>query len=97
MKKRGWKSEETLNRAKRELLERGIIQETRKGGFPNRAGLYAVTWLDIDDYTGLDFGPAGYERSAYLRSKPENRKSLATGIVATKGVIETVPVLERTR
>src|SRR5665647_1409235 len=35
MRPRGWKSEQTLHYAKRELLEAGLICETRKGARPN--------------------------------------------------------------
>src|SRR5688500_881599 len=52
MKKRGWKSEETLHKAKSQLLERGLIAETRKGARPNKAALYGLTWLALDDCNG---------------------------------------------
>ena len=47
MRRRGWKSKDTLRRALCELLEMGMIEMTRRGGLhcPN---LYAVTWLGID-------------------------------------------------
>lgn len=48
MRKRGWKSKDTLRRALTELLEAGMIEMTRQGGLhcPN---LYAFTWLAIDE------------------------------------------------
>lgn len=42
MKPRGWRSEETLASAKRELLELRLIVETRKGARPNKASLYGI-------------------------------------------------------
>lgn len=89
MKKRGWRSEETLNRAKQRLLEVQLIVETRKGARPNKASLYAVTWCDLDDCGGkLDIGRHAFPRGAYkLRDpapplKPMKNASLATERVA---------------
>jgi hypothetical protein len=48
MKGRGWKSSDTLNRAKRELIDSGLLFETRKGGFPNKCSLYGITWWKLD-------------------------------------------------
>ncbi len=67
MKPRGWRSEETLGKAKRELLDLRLIVETRKGARPNKASLYAVTWCDLDDCRGkLDISPAAFPRGSYL-------------------------------
>jgi hypothetical protein len=66
MKLRGWKSTHTLQNAKKELLNADLICETRKGARPNRASLYAVTWLALDDCNGkLDITPHGFNRGAY--------------------------------
>jgi hypothetical protein len=72
MKLRGWRSTHTLLNAKRELLDVGLIEETRKGARPNLASLYAVTWLALDDCKGkLDITTAGFYRSAYkTKDKP---------------------------
>ncbi|WP_036313689.1 hypothetical protein [Methylophaga thiooxydans] len=47
MKKRGWKSPDTLNKARKELLESGLIKVTRAGG-RHMASLYALTWRPIN-------------------------------------------------
>lgn len=66
MQLRGWKSTHTLLNSKKELLEARLIEETRKGARPNKASLYAVTWLALDDCNGkLDITPAGFHRGAY--------------------------------
>ena len=72
MKLRGWKSQHTLQKAKKELLDAELICETRKGARPNKASLYAVTWLDLDDCGGkLDISPRGFNRGAYrLKDHP---------------------------
>lgn len=66
MRVRGWRSEATLNKAKRELIELGLICETRKGARPNKCSLFAVTWLDLDYCGGkLDIGLSAFPRGAY--------------------------------
>jgi hypothetical protein len=71
MKPRGWRSEATLNKAKRELIELGLIEETRKGARPNKASLYAVTWCALDYCGGkLDISPKGFHRGAYKLRDP---------------------------
>lgn len=50
-KKRGWKSRETLDTARAELLHYGLIICTRHGGL-GRPSLYAVTWRRIHDCNG---------------------------------------------
>ena len=51
MKKRGWRSEATLNNALKELMYYGWIVCTRQGG-KHRASLYAVTFRAIDECGG---------------------------------------------
>ena len=66
MKLRGWKSEDTLSKAKRDLLEAGLIVETRKGARPNKCSLFALTWHALDECKGkLDISPQAFSRSAY--------------------------------
>ena len=51
----GFRSQETLNRAKKELISAGMIVETRTPRFLNPGGqcaLYALTWKNIDDCPG---------------------------------------------
>lgn len=69
--KRGWKSQDVVTRAKRELLEAGFIHETVMGHRPNKASWYAVTWHTLDRLSGYDVGSAEtFKRSAYRESKP---------------------------
>lgn len=71
MQPRGWRSEETLQKAKRELLDQGLIVETRKGARPNKASLYALTWCALDPCDGkLDLSPNAYPRGAYRLRDP---------------------------
>jgi hypothetical protein len=57
MRRRGWRSRETLEAARDEALHYGWIVLTRQGG-RNRCSLYAVTWQEIDECKGkLDVRP----------------------------------------
>ena len=50
--KHGFKSPGVLDRAKKQLLKKNLIMQTRPGYFQNpggRCALYAVTWLSIDE------------------------------------------------
>jgi hypothetical protein len=71
----GWRSNDTIVRARRELLELGLLLETRKGARPNRAAWYALTWQALDVTDGLDINPKLYRTGAY-REAPEQSASL---------------------
>lgn len=71
MKLRGWKSTHTLLSAKNELIEAGLIVETRKGSRPSKASLYAVTWYALDECGGkLEVTARGFPRGAYRLKDP---------------------------
>lgn len=64
MKEKGWRSKDTLYKARNQLIQAGMIVLTRQGG-KNIPSLYAVTWLGIDECNGkLDCAsrssPLGY-------------------------------------
>ncbi len=68
LKKRGWKSNGVITRAKRELLEAGFIFQTVQGHRPNKASWYAVTWQLLDKLPGYDPDTAKtFERGAYRK------------------------------
>ena len=53
MEKKGWKSKETLNNVRKELINQGFIELTRQGTLrPHSCSLYAVTWRGIDECNG---------------------------------------------
>ncbi len=71
MQERGWNSQTTLLKAKRELVKRGLIIETRMGARPNKASLYAVSWRALDECGGkLDIRPQSFERGKYRLMDP---------------------------
>ena len=51
MKALGFPSSDTLNKYKKELLNRGFISLTRQGGL-HRCSLFAITWEAIDECNG---------------------------------------------
>jgi hypothetical protein len=54
MKASGWRSETTLNKALKELLDKGFLVKTRQGHFPKKCCLYGITWRAIDPSTKYD-------------------------------------------
>jgi hypothetical protein len=66
LRKRGWNSSDVISRAKRELIDAGLIYETVKGHRPNKASWYALTWYSLDKLEGYDSGAvSGFRRSSY--------------------------------
>lgn len=51
MRRRGWRSESTLNRALRGLLDKAFLLKTRQGG-KHRCSFFAVTWREVHDCNG---------------------------------------------
>jgi len=71
LRPRGWNSADVLTRAKRELIDAGLIFETCKGQRPNKASWYALTWFSLDHHEGFDPGASkAFERGAYLKNTP---------------------------
>jgi len=91
LSKRGWRSADVIQRAKKELIEAGFIYETVKGHRPNKASWYAITWQNLDKHPGYDAGIwEGWRsaRSAYSNSssfKIKNRR-----LTPLKGTKDTV-------
>lgn len=75
LRKRGWLSVDVIQRAKCELIERMLIVKTRQGGLNAGADLYAITWLPITNFLGLDIRAAEYHRGAWnCFTEPEKQK-----------------------
>lgn len=68
---RGWKSNDVITRAVRDLVEAGFIHQTVQGQRPNKASWYALTWRALDRHPGYDPGAAeSFQRGAYRNSTP---------------------------
>jgi hypothetical protein len=84
LKPLGWTSRDVVTRAVMDLIECGLIVETRKGAKPSKAAWYAVTWMALKHTEGLDIDPkkfktGGYQTPEKPRSAPnKSRTSKAT-------------------
>ncbi|OTP73948.1 hypothetical protein [Caballeronia sordidicola] len=79
LKERGWNSPNTVTKAKAELIEQGLVWESRKGAFPHRPSWYALTWRDLDVTEDLDAAPSAFPRRAYLHVDPLIREKKVVG------------------
>lgn len=72
LSKRGWRSNDVVNRALRELVEAGFLHQTVQGHRPNKASWYAVTWQRLSsDRAGFDPGTAEtFRRGAFMDGAP---------------------------
>ena len=70
MHEQGWRSRGTLNLAKQDLLDKGMIELTRQGGL-GMCSLYAVTWWPIDECNGkLDLRETTTPRNWWRNGRP---------------------------
>lgn len=67
MEKRGWRSEDTLFKARRELEALGLVQETRKGQRPNKATWYALSHLRLHWTPEMDIAESSFRRGLYAQ------------------------------
>lgn len=92
MKPRGWRSKETLNNARRELLEKGFIIITRQGGL-RECSLYAVTFFAIDECDGkLDVSATRSPLNLWRKHSPLKIKSPSTPAVPYTPSVSTPAV-----
>ena len=73
---RGWKSRDVIHRAKANLIERNLLIQTRQGGLNVGASRYAVTWLAISNFVGLDIQAKSYHPGAwaFMNDLPMGKK-----------------------
>ena len=75
LKKRGWRSSESLQRAKQELLHTGFIVVSRKGG-RHKPDLYAITFYRINEcieksgLSKIEISPTFSPSNDWLRDMP---------------------------
>lgn len=62
---RGWPSKSIVEKARAELADRGLIVQTRQGGLVIGPTWYALTWLPISNFSGLDITPRSYAPGAW--------------------------------
>jgi len=54
LKRRGWCSHDAIQKGKAELQERGLIVKTRAGGLRMGPDRFALTWVNVSNFAGLD-------------------------------------------
>ena len=92
----GWTCHENNSKARNELLERGLIEQTRWGGLNAGADLFALTWLNISNYVGLQIEPKGYRLGAYSLCNlgpTKRRKPPAKKIMLPSNRASTMPTI----
>ena len=65
LSKRGWKNDKTIRNAAKQLENENLIVKTRQGHLPNKANLYAVTWLPLNENDKLDISARGFGLNSY--------------------------------
>lgn len=96
----GWRSADVIVRARRELLDCGLLIETRKGKRPNVSAWYALTWQRLDQVVGVEIDPKRFSRGEYMRPQAAKKTALPvppdgieeTSIVPPDGIGEAVPI-----
>ena len=64
---KGWNSNATIHRAVRDLIDCRLLIETRKGARPNKAAWFALSWLALDQTSGIEIDPTLYRTGGYMR------------------------------
>lgn len=82
LQRRGWTSTDQIQKAKSELLERSLIIKTRLGGLGIGPDQYALTWIGISDFQGLELRPGNYYPGAWrmLEAPPTAKQSDHTSV-----------------
>jgi hypothetical protein len=81
--RRGWPSKSAVEKARAELVERGLIVQTKQGGLFIGPTWYALTWHQITNFVGLDIAAHQYHKGGWglcklpptARRKPPTKKS----------------------
>lgn len=77
---RGWKSRDVIQRARDELLQRGLLVETKKGGLNAGPSWYALTWLGITNFVGLDIKQPAFQPGAWAFMDKLHAGKIASGV-----------------
>ncbi len=65
LRKRGWNSVCTIHRAKQELMSNHLIIQTRQGGRGIGASRFALSWLQVTNFLGLELCKKDYWPGAW--------------------------------
>lgn len=65
LRNQGWTCHGNNSKARDELIQRGLIIQTKRGGLNSGADLFALTWHTISNYVGLDITAQSYNKGIY--------------------------------
>lgn len=88
---RGWKSRDTLARARRELLHRGWVSLTAQGGL-HKPSLYGVTLFALDPSQKLEVSVQSFPRGAWKRGGTDSAIALPSPPIVSFGTRISTPV-----
>jgi hypothetical protein len=96
---REWKRPLTVQKLRDELLHHRLIVQTRTGGLNAGPHLYALSWLDVANFKGLEISEQTYHKGAYLlpvqpakkNARPRTPHVQAKALTRTPHVPETAP------
>ncbi len=94
---RGWTRPATVRKLKDELIRRRLIVQTKHGGLNNGAHQFALTWLPVSNFDGLEITDRDYSPGSYLLSpieEPQKKQKGWTPHVLDKSSARTPHVLE---
>ncbi|TVT58377.1 MAG: hypothetical protein FHK80_07235 [Azoarcus sp. PHD] len=66
LKPRGWTSNDTLSRARKELEAAKLMQKTREAMKPHRAAWFGLCWLPLDYDPLMDIKPSEFAVKQFL-------------------------------
>jgi hypothetical protein len=93
LKNRGWSSADVTQRAKQELIERGLLVKTRSGGLNNGPDHWALNWLPISNPRGLDVRDVNRAWAFYQDSNKKKKRSVSrNSAVPSPGADTTRPI-----
>ena len=104
LSEKGWRSVSINKRAIAELIERGLMVTTRLGGLNAGCNWYALTWLPIRNFIGLDISANTYKQGCWadcklpptMRRKPPLQKQKKSSDSRNSAVPITGTVKEST-
>ncbi|WP_049639222.1 hypothetical protein [Methylophilus sp. TWE2] len=92
LKPLGWRSNDTITKALKELVQGGFLIMTRQGMRPplSRPSWYALGWLGLDITEGLDMNSRAYQRATFTPLFPMLPKKAHTPVIGAAN-IKVVP------
>ena len=102
--KHGWRSNSANRKTIAELIDRGLIVSTRSGGLNAGCNWYAVTWLQISNFVGLDIAAPSYKQGTWAdcklpqterRKPPQKQNKPAGGRPSTRPVVGSADQITR--